>query len=45
VIEYFSPFNLEEFSLIPDGGGLVINAEPALVKEQQYGCGCFWFKK
>jgi hypothetical protein len=31
--------------LIPDAGGLQINADPALVKDQKYGCGCFWFKK
>ena len=43
--EYFSPLTLKEFSLIPDAGGLIENADPALVKEQTYGCGCFWFKK
>lgn len=41
----FKGFTLEEFSLIPDKGGLIENAAPALVKEQEYGCGCFWFKK
>ena len=45
IVEYFSPLILKEFSLIPDAGGLLPNADPALVKEQQYGCGCFWFKK
>jgi hypothetical protein len=45
ITEYFSPLILKEFSLIPDTGGIVINADPALVKDQQYGCGCFWFKK
>ena len=45
IIEYFSPFALKEFSLIPDIGGLIQNADPSLVKEQSYGCGCFWFKK
>lgn len=45
IIEYFSPLTLKEFSLIPDAGGLIPNADPALVKQQQYGCGCFWFKK
>lgn len=43
--EYFSPLILKEFSLIPDAGGLIQNADPGLVKEQSYGCGCFWFKK
>ena len=45
IIEYFSPLQLKEFSLIPDTGGLIRNADPALVKEQSYGCGCFWLKK
>ena len=45
IIEYFSPFSLKEFSLIPDTGGLIQNADPSLVKKQFYGCGCFWFKK
>jgi SAM-dependent methyltransferase len=45
IIEYFSPLTIKEFSLIPDSGGLIENADPALVAAQQYGCGCFWFKK
>jgi SAM-dependent methyltransferase len=45
VMEYFAPFELKEFSLVNDGGAMILNADPALVKEQQYGCGCFWFKK
>jgi len=45
IIEYFSPLKLVEFSLVPDTGGLINNADPALVKDQSYGCGCFWFKK
>lgn len=45
VMEYFSPLTLKEFSLIPDIGGLIENADPSLVAQQQYGCGCFWFKK
>jgi SAM-dependent methyltransferase len=43
--EYFSGCELVEFALIPDAGGLIIDADPALVKDQKYGCGCFWFKK
>jgi hypothetical protein len=45
IIDYFSPLTLKEFSLIPDAGGLIVNADPNLVKDQAYGCGCFWFKK
>jgi len=45
IITYFSPLQLMEFSLIPDKGGIIENADPTLVKQQNYGCGCFWFKK
>jgi hypothetical protein len=48
IMEYFKGFTLMEFALIKDdknGIGLIRNANPELVKEQQYGCGCFWFKK
>jgi len=45
IVDYFAPLTLQEFSLIPDTGGLIENADPILVKEQHYGCGCFWFKK
>jgi hypothetical protein len=45
VMEMFAPFILHEFSLTPDTGGLIENADPQLVKKQEYGCGCFWFKK
>jgi SAM-dependent methyltransferase len=45
IAQYFFPLTLKEFSLIPDEGGLIVNADPALVKEQHYACGCFWFKK
>jgi hypothetical protein len=45
ITSYFTGMQLTEFSLIPDTGGLIKNADPALVKEQNYGCGCFWFKK
>ena len=45
IISYFEKFRLIEFSLIPDAGGLIANANPAIVQTQVYGCGCFWFKK
>jgi SAM-dependent methyltransferase len=44
----FADFELVQFSLIPDHGnhkGLIVNANPALVADQTYGCGCFWFRK
>lgn len=45
ITSYFAPLQLQEFSLIPDAGGLISHADPALVAQQEYGCGCFWFKK
>lgn len=44
----FADLELAEFSLILDDsqpGGLVRDADPALVGEQNYGCGCFHFRK
>ena len=45
IMEYISPLTLKEFSLIPDAGSLIENVNPEMVKTQNYGCGCFWFKK
>ncbi|MFN3403735.1 MAG: DUF268 domain-containing protein [Cytophagaceae bacterium] len=47
VVEYFSGLRLEEFSLIPDNPehGIIYNAAEEISDKQNYGCGCFWFKK
>lgn len=48
IISYFSGMNLIEFALIsehPADGGLIFNATAEDVAKQEYGCGCFWFKK
>jgi SAM-dependent methyltransferase len=48
IISYFDGFELKEFSLIPESGengGIIINANPDLVKKERYACGCFWFIK
>ncbi len=45
IISYFAPLQLIEFALIPDEGGFIDNADAALAAKQNYGCGCFWFKK
>lgn len=45
ITDYFAPFQLMQFSLVPDKGGLIEDADKELVKQQDYGCGCFWFKK
>lgn len=43
--ELFSEFELKDFSLVKDDQTYIENANPALVQEQVYGCGCFWYKK
>ena len=48
ILSYFSELDLEEFALIPDDpkeGGVIHHAVEALADAQQYGCGCFWFRK
>jgi len=48
ILEYFKDLKLTEFSLIPDDYkkyGLIENAEPSMVENQSYGCGCFVFTK
>lgn len=45
IIGYFKGMELKEFSLITDSGSFIENAKMDLVKEQKYGCGCFWFIK
>ena len=41
----FHDFKLNNFSLITDANQFIENAEPALVNQQLYGCGCFWYIK
>jgi SAM-dependent methyltransferase len=48
VREYFAGLELREFALIPDDcydEGLIRNASQELADAQEYGCGCFWFRK
>lgn len=48
IMDYFSDLKLVEFSLVPDdwrSKGLILNADPALIALQSYGCGCFVFTK
>lgn len=48
IIEYFLGLELVEFSLIPDkpeDGGLLRHASQEQADAQNYGCGCFWFRK
>lgn len=43
----FASLTLDEWSLVPDDAapGLIANPPPPLVDAQQYGCGCFVFRK
>ncbi len=48
VMGLFPGLTLTEFSLIPDDFkevGIIENADPAVVKNQRYGCGLFVFTK
>lgn len=48
VIALFPDLQLKEFSLVtdlPEQGDLIENANPEIVKSQNYGCGLFVFKK
>lgn len=48
VREAFPELALKQFALIPEHphrGELIIDADPALVAEEKYGCGCFWLTR
>ncbi len=45
IIEFFSGFSLETFSLVTDAGGFIDAATAEQANQQLYGCGCFLFKK
>lgn len=47
VLSYFEGFDLREFALIPDRSdeGILLDASEEQADLQDYGCGCFWFRK
>ena len=45
IMEIFNSLKLLEFSLVTDNGEFIENCEPSEVDIQNYGCGCFLFKK
>ena len=45
ILDMFNELELLEFSLVTDSGDFIENANPDIVREQKYGCGCFLFKK
>ena len=42
---FFEDFELLDFSLVKDDQTFIENANSTMVIEQNYGCGCFWYKK
>ncbi|CAG1012645.1 hypothetical protein ANAEL_04464 [Anaerolineales bacterium] len=45
IMSYFNGLHVEQFALVDDNGRLFINADPSYANRQEYGCGCWWFKK
>lgn len=45
VMNYFKDLELKEFALVTDSADFIEHADPVLVKDQKYGCGCFYFIK
>ncbi len=48
VIGGFSGLELRQFALVPDEGeekDFVTEATPEMAARQNFGCGCFWFRK
>ena len=47
VVDNFAAFDLREFRLVPDdpSDGALVEADRETVNKQNYGCGCFWFRK
>ncbi len=48
IVSYFADLELKEFALIPENardGGLIPEATAKMVRTQNFGCGCFWFRR
>lgn len=47
VLKLFEPLDLEEWAILPDQSddGLIASPSADLVNSQEYGCGCFVFRK
>ena len=48
IVQAFPDLEVESFALITDGrhgGRLIMNADPAQVADQKYGCGCWVFRR
>jgi len=47
-LDYTPGMELVEFALIPDGAapdGYLMKPEDGFVRQQDYGCGCYWLRK
>ena len=45
VVSYFPALRVKQFALVDDRGEFTVNADPADVRDQTYGCGCWWLVK
>ncbi len=45
VASYFGGLNTQQFALVDDRGEFTVGADPDYANRQDYGCGCWWFKK
>lgn len=45
VVSAFRSLHLERFALVDDAGKFILDADAANADAQEYGCGCWWFKK
>ena len=43
--DLFDGFDMPDFSLVLDDNSFINQADPKIVSKQNYGCGCFWFRK
>lgn len=41
----FSDLHVRQFALIDDHGRFMVDASPDRANAQEYGCGCWWFRK
>lgn len=45
IIRYFAGLELYDFALETDVGEFIMDANPELANQQEYGCGSFYFRK
>jgi SAM-dependent methyltransferase len=45
VVSYFAGLQIQQFALVDDKDRFLVDANPAYANQQEYGCGCWWFKK